>query len=136
MDDLIRRGETAMQAIKELPSVELPIKEKCCVCPHCDNCDVNEDGTIERKKGEWIPCSERLPEEDGEYLVWMQWNFEEEPSYSIVNYDANAEAFGEWHEYFDSYTMGSLGSDFRSFERVFAWMPLPEPYEEEKDERI
>lgn len=40
--------------IEMLPSVELPIKEKCCVCPHCDNCDVNEDGTIERKTGEWI----------------------------------------------------------------------------------
>ena len=35
---------------------ELPIKKKCTVCPHCDNCDVNDDGTIaqpERKKGKW-----------------------------------------------------------------------------------
>lgn len=91
---------------------------------------INAQPTAE-KNGEWIPCSERLPRDDGEYLVWMRWDFEEEPSYSIVNYDANAEAFGEWHEYFDSHTLGSLGSDFRSFKGVFAWMPLPEPYKGE-----
>lgn len=88
------------------------------------------DMAIEALKAQqWIPCSERLPKDDGEYLVWMQWDFEEEPSYSIVNYDATAEAFGEWHEYFDPDTLGSLGSDFRSFERVFAWMPLPDPFQ-------
>lgn len=62
MDDLIRRKDAIdacfdprvasiydiSDLIEMLPSVELPIKEKCCVCPHCDNCDVNEDGTIER----------------------------------------------------------------------------------------
>ena len=51
-------GNPALTEIKEcledLPFAELPIKEKCCVCPHCDNCDVNKDGTIEQKKGEWI----------------------------------------------------------------------------------
>lgn len=46
---------TAKQLLEVLPSAELPIKEKCYVCPHCDNCDVNDDGTIERKKGKWIP---------------------------------------------------------------------------------
>ena len=81
----------------------------------------------------WIPCSERLPEDDGEYLVWMRWDFEDEPSYSIVNYDANAEAFGEWHEYFDKYTLGSLGSDFEEIKGVIAWMPLPEPWKGDEE---
>lgn len=49
-----RGGLIHTSDIDEAPTAELPIKEKCCVCPHCDNCDVNEDGTIERKKGEWI----------------------------------------------------------------------------------
>ena len=43
-----------VRRLQEVSSAELPIKEKCCVCPYCDNCDVNEDGTIELKKGEWI----------------------------------------------------------------------------------
>ena len=80
----------------------------------------------------WIPCSERLPEDDGEYLAWVQWEFDEEPSYSIIHYDSGAEAFGEWHEYFDYHTLGSLGSDFKEIKGVIAWMPLPEPYNAER----
>ena len=60
----------------------------------------------------WIPCSERLPEEYGEYLVakhTIGWNCEE--------YDVNDIA------YFD-------GDGFHKADRVIAWMPLPEPYQE------
>lgn len=45
-----------------LPTAELPIKDKCAFCPHCTNCDVNEDGIIYRKKGEWI---DHYCDEDG-----------------------------------------------------------------------
>lgn len=52
---------SAVFALEELPSAELPIKDKCAFCPHCKNCDVNDDLTIqptadvaERKTGEWI----------------------------------------------------------------------------------
>ena len=48
-------------AIRVLPTAELPIKDKCAFCSHCTNYDVNDDLTIkptadvvERKKGEWI----------------------------------------------------------------------------------
>lgn len=39
----------AQEALMEVPTaeIELPIKQKCTICPHCDNCDVNDDGTIE-----------------------------------------------------------------------------------------
>lgn len=47
--------------INAQPTAELPIKEKCCVCPHCDNCDVNEDGIIVWKKGEWIEHTNYCP---------------------------------------------------------------------------
>lgn len=44
--------------LRQLPSSQLPIKDKCCFCPHCDNCDVNDDGTLsaqpERKTGDCI----------------------------------------------------------------------------------
>ena len=45
-------------AIRQLQSAqpELPIKEKCCYCPHCTNCDVNDDLTINQpeRKGKWL----------------------------------------------------------------------------------
>lgn len=57
--------EEFVDVVESIPTAELPIKEKCCVCPYCDNCDVNEDGIIERKKGEWI-------KQDDEQCWWYE----------------------------------------------------------------
>ena len=82
---------------------------------------------------QWIPCSERLPERNGAYLVWMQWPCDEEPTAFIINYDADCEMFGEWLERYDPITLGYLNSDFEEIKGVIAWMPLPKPYKEEQD---
>ena len=66
--------------------------------------------TQDAVEDEWIPCSERLPEEYGEYLVTKRtigWNCEEYGSNDIA--------------YFDS-------DGFHKADKVTAWMPLPEPY--------
>ena len=66
------------------------------------------------RKQEWIPCSERLPEEDGRFLVFLP--------------DRNgtfmcADFLGEkWYP--DDYECTS--------NHVIAWMPLPEPYGKEE----
>ena len=86
----------------------------------CGLCDIREvkigevkqiiQEVAEEYKGGWIPCSERLPEEDGYYLVTMKlW----------VGSYVTTHAFrgGEWH----------LASDDCP---VLAWQPLPAPYEE------
>lgn len=94
---------------------------------------------IERVKeipsaNQWIPCSERLPEDTGDYLVWALFVCEEYPTYSIVHYDADCEAFGEWNDFYDTHTLGFLDSEFEEIEGVIAWMPLPEPYRGDNDE--
>lgn len=92
------------------------------------------DARIEEiKRHHWIPVTERLPEETGAYLVWMLWPEDECPVLSIVHYDADAEAFGEWEEYYDRQTLGWAGSEFKRIEKVYAWMPLPEPPEEAQE---
>lgn len=81
--------------------------------------NIDTDEVISRIKedyyiGEWIPCSERLPDEFGEYLVTKKaigWNCEE--------YNLNDIA------YFDN-------EGFHKADKVLAWMPLPEPYKGEK----
>lgn len=79
----------------------------------CNFIAMDEVVIREERKTEWIPTSERLPEEYGEYLVTKRtigWNCEE--------YDSNDIA------YFDS-------DGFHKADKVTAWMPLPEPYKED-----
>lgn len=79
----------------------------------------------------WIPCSFRLPKEDGSYLV--QSVFEEEVHFYDQYYDSGCEAFGTYRDYYDKNTLGFLDSEFVKDEDVVAWQPLPEPYKESED---
>ena len=76
-------------AINDAPTATLPIKDKCAFCPHCANCDVNDDlsikqteDVVERKRGEWIDFSmsiKGIPTEAcgecGEWSYGMGKNF-------------------------------------------------------------
>ena len=75
---------------------------------------------------EWIPCTERLPEKSGRYLVTRGsnvcgslWN-----RVDILNY---SDLMGLKKE--KIWWSGNVGkSDFEKFDDVIAWQPLPEPY--------
>lgn len=80
--------------------------------------------------GKWVPCSERLPEESGEYLVWYDCG-EDMEGCCVENFDAGVGAFGRWCDEYDEHTLGFLDSEFIYFDEAVAWMPLPEPYKGE-----
>ena len=65
----------------------------------------------------WIPCSERLPEESGLYIVTHVGRWLEPPGTRYYNIGADG---GFWS--------GHPGY------KVLAWMPLPKPYRGEPDE--
>ncbi|MGE9943043.1 DUF551 domain-containing protein [Bariatricus sp. SGI.161] len=65
------------------------------------------------KVGEWIPCSERLPNESGTYIVNAIEN-------SIVHV-----TFAKWMTRMKKWNL----SGSRSYWKVSAWQPLPEPYQ-------
>ena len=78
-----------------------------------------EDAEGKGFSGQWIPCSERLPERDGAYQL-------KEFAVTINDggrvYASHASYDFEAHKWI--YHNG----------KIVAWMPLPKPYKEGKDE--
>ena len=155
MTDLIRR-EDAIEAVvawtvedrpteemptdlvdrlKALPSAEaVSRKAKCCpiaeTCMSID-CPVSSE-YIGRPSAEavqgWIPCSERLPNEDGRYLVvyplisWRNWiSIKWFGKPNMPNRPIKGKCF---------YASDSEYGDV-IWDNVIAWMPLPDPYRED-----
>lgn len=79
--------------------------------------DLEED----EKENGWIPVSERLPEESDYYMACI-YNEIQEKSYCR----------SEWFSINNNYYGEMVWIDLKSYEKVIAWMPLPEPYKEEE----
>lgn len=76
----------------------------------------------------WIPCSERLPEEETDYLCCYEYTIiggthegEKFKDYGVFYYDGY-----KWIKYWETINKKNI--------QVVAWQPLPEPYEEEPED--
>lgn len=93
-------------------------------CPNCDCLIHVADGQ------RWIPVSERLPEKDGGYLVYLE-GYLKGPGYmEVVKFTPNYRGAEEhlrgktiWYKYDSDYGDCELSS-------VTHWMQLPVPPEE------
>ena len=75
---------------------------------------------------QWIPCSERQPTENGEYIITV----EDGEGMFTTSLDWRQ----DWKEWgFLSYYGESDEPAWRRVTNVVAWMPLPEPYKEEQE---
>ena len=73
---------------------------------------------------QWIPCSERLPEDYTDVLAWFEYF-----------------RYGNYNCLYQTYGIGSYSMEYDSWMinhetgwhklRVIAWMPLPEPWKGE-----
>lgn len=80
-----------------------------------------EEMLLRAERMEWIPCSERLPKESDYYMACV---YDEE----VDDYDYRK----TWFAHEDDYDMDeSEWRELQPFEKVVAWMPLPEPYKGE-----
>lgn len=108
---------------------EINVKE----CPCFEVQDKHGNKAKYYRESNWISCKERLPEEDGDYLVTFEEGYAEDYGLDLVGiapHEVDCEGFGIWQEEFDPHTLGSLGSEWVDI-NVIAWQPLPEPYKEE-----
>lgn len=78
----------------------------------------------ERQQGEWIPVSERLPEDYGNYLVFTSDNDIDIGTYHPVTYHPRMWSMCDAN--------GFYWADNKNIE-VLAWKPLPKPYESEAE---
>lgn len=98
---------------------------------------IQEQLTVEPER--WIPVTEKLPEEDGEYLV-ANLTIKGKPC--VYGIDMFANDLYQVDKYDFSDKKGKRGWVYFHYEygyledkTIVAWMPLPEPYKEGHDER-
>lgn len=92
------------------------------------------DLELDEKENGWIPVSERLPEDEKEYLVTLEKIYGiPDTFFGIANYLKFGDS-GYWNEKkygyleWDKYSDGHAGTKMY---KVVAWRPLPEPYKED-----
>lgn len=98
-----------------------------------DAADTIEMLSAKQPEPKWIPCEERPPEEDGEYLVLYYTRSKFKPYvYDVMSF---ANDLYKIDEYDFSDKKGQKGWFYHDSEYgfcedndVYAWMPLPEPY--------
>ena len=95
---------------------------------------LHDDLEQDEKENDWIPVSERLPEDEKEYLVTLEKVYgTPEKLYGIANYLKFGDA-GYWNEKKYGYLEWDKHSDGHGgtkMYKVIAWMHLPEAYKED-----
>lgn len=114
----------------EIDDVSLPCGGDCSAGgtfeDSCKNCTIHEimNEYAEIREDDWIPCSKKTPEEDGEYLVTFRHNTE---VYLVGYGTCQRTVFGHPIGY-GWYNLQT--ADYYAEDSIIAWMPLPEPYKE------
>ena len=111
MNDLISRQNVIKAVCNAVCECDVPHYPDCDQIKYCDEIQALISLPSADKPTRWISVSERLPEKNGCYLVSTTG----ENNYII---DIAFYIEGMWHK----------------TSRIKAWMPLPEPYKEEREE--
>lgn len=93
-------------------------------CAVRDAADLIERLEKEKADAQWIPVTERLPEDGQDVLCWYEY-------FRYGEYNAMFKAYGIGYQYFGNWG-GEVSHGTNT--RVLAWMPLPKAPEARKDD--
>jgi hypothetical protein len=96
---------------------------------------LNAEALEKQEQDRWIPVTERLPEEYGEYRI--TWKTSSDPGKRFIG-DAEYEPGLEWDDAHDRFFGEWLLEDYvKAYPdvEVTAWKPIGEPYTEEEDDQ-
>lgn len=125
-------GMLISELLKAQKAKEQCLKTKCIICPHCDNCDVDENGLLKAQEAQgWVSVKDRLPEVDNPVIVYACGK--NDPIYKIViasitnknAFNTRLETEPYWREPWQF---------FDTMYEITHWMPLPEPPKEDDEE--
>ena len=92
----------------------------------------------EAKTKDWIPCSERLPKSNGEYLVTEKFSNGFPPDVCILEFAKDLYEL-DWHDFQDK--KGKAGFcrydqefGYSEVKGVIAWREKPEPFQGDKND--
>lgn len=119
MSDLIRREDVAntIQRICDLCGEQERYNGVMCGSCNLDNFVLDDIPSAEPER-KWIPVTEALPEEKGEYIV----------SYHPCHWNTVSEKVVVGMDTFRGKTTWAK----MKYQKVIAWMPLPEPWRGEE----
>lgn len=111
---------------KRLDKEGNPYYEKCerCAAEHRQLAEWLKELKQLREQMRWIPCGERQPKENGNYLAFYRTS-DGTTSLEFMMVD-HCNAGGGWlHE----------ENGRKAYKKVIAWRPLPDPYKAESEDK-
>ena len=117
------KADDIFAAIERVPSAQ-PVEDASAMCGECDAWNQYKN----YPHPGWIPCSERLPEEEKAYLVTFA---NEKVGMSSWHKDTFNRGFNRG---FDAYLTGVTEDGECEYFGVVAWMKKPEPWKGGPDE--
>lgn len=123
-DEVAEALEMAIKALEAEPCEDCISREDAIRIASINSMPVNECVRLIKElpsvkpQTRWIPVSERLPEENGQYLITVK--YKPEADYEDIYAEHGEWADGRW----DMFCFAYCGE----VEGIVAWMPLPQPY--------
>lgn len=115
-------------AVRKLPSAQ-PEHATCYLDSPCEYQNPGIKIPMPTAEPQWIPCSERLPDREGRYLVTLPlvngYPWLKILRYGVPDFDEEYRRRC-WYETGDYCDIAANG--------IVAWMPLPKPYEERRED--